>query len=58
MRGVRRDGMDQTKASERKGEIAEDEVKTWSDAIQRLTDSYVKRIDDNLAEKDREIRQV
>ncbi len=58
VRGVRRDGMDQTKAFEKKGEIAEDGVKEWSDAIQKLTDSYVKRIDDSLAEKDREIKQV
>ena len=58
VRGVRRDGMDQTKSLEKKGEIAEDDVKDWSDVIQKLTDSYVKRIDDSLAEKDREIRQV
>ena len=58
VRGVRRDGMDQTKSFEKKGEIAEDDVKDWSDVIQKLTDSYVKRIDDSLAEKDREIRQV
>ncbi len=58
VRGVRRDGMDQVKGLERKGEISEDDVKDWSDAVQKLTDSYVKRIDDSLADKDREIRQV
>ena len=58
IRGVRRDGMDQTKALEKKGTISQDGVKEWSDAIQKLTDSYVKRIDDSLAEKDREIKQV
>lgn len=58
IRGVRRDGMDQTKGFEKKGEIAEDDVKDWSDVVQKLTDSYVKRIDDSLADKDREIKQV
>ncbi len=58
VRGVRRDGMDQVKGLEKKGEIGEDDVKDWSDAVQKLTDSYVKRIDDGLADKDREIRQV
>ena len=58
IRGVRRDGMDQVKGYERKGEIGEDDVKDWSDAVQKLTDSYVKRIDDSLADKDREIKQV
>ncbi|MFT8718162.1 ribosome recycling factor [Acetobacter sp.] len=58
VRGVRRDGMDKTKALEKKSEISEDDVKTWSDAIQKLTDQYVKKIDEILAEKEREIKQV
>ena len=58
VRGVRRDGMDQIKAFEKKGEISEDDVVDWSAEVQKLTDSYVKRIDDNLADKEREIKQV
>lgn len=58
IRGVRRDGMDQIKGFEKKAEIAEDSVKDWSEVVQKLTDSYVRRIDENLAEKDREIKQV
>ncbi len=58
IRGVRRDGMDQIKTFEKKGEIGEDEMKDWSDEVQRLTDGYIKRIDESLAEKDQEIRQV
>ena len=58
VRGVRRDGMDQIKALEKKHEIGEDEAKVWSDDVQKLTDSYIKRIDEQLAEKDRDIRQV
>lgn len=58
VRGVRRDGMDQTKKLEKAGDISEDDVKTWSDAIQKLTDQYVKRVDDLLVEKEREIKQV
>ncbi len=58
VRGVRRDGMDQIKAAERKGDIGEDDVKDWSDEVQKLTDHYVRRIDDALVEKEREIKQV
>ncbi len=58
IRGVRRDGMDQTKAAEKKGDIGEDDVKDWSDEVQKLTDHYVRRIDEALVEKEREIRQV
>ena len=58
VRGVRRDGMDQVKALEKKHEIGEDESKTWADEVQKLTDQYIKRIDETLADKDRDIRQV
>ncbi len=58
IRGVRRDGMDQIKSFEKKGEISEDLVKDWSDVVQKLTDGYIRRIDEALVEKEREIRQV
>ncbi|MDE2335319.1 MAG: ribosome recycling factor [Rhodospirillales bacterium] len=57
VRGVRRDGMDRIKQAEKKG-ISEDEGKHWADEVQKLTDSMIKRIDDALADKDREIVQV
>jgi ribosome recycling factor len=58
VRGVRRDGMEQIKAAEKKHEIGEDEAKDWADEVQKLTDSYIKRIDEGLVEKEREIKQV
>jgi ribosome recycling factor len=58
VRGVRRDGMEQIKAAEKKHVIGEDEAKTWSDEVQKLTDSYIKRIDEALVDKEREIKQV
>ena len=58
VRGVRRDGMEQIKGFEKKHEIGEDLAKTWADEVQKLTDSYIKRIDESLADKERDIRQV
>jgi ribosome recycling factor len=58
VRGVRRDGMEQTKALEKKGLISKDDEKRWTDEVQKLTDQYVKRIDEAMAEKDKEIKQV
>jgi ribosome recycling factor len=58
IRGVRRDGIDQIKTAEKKGDIGEDTMKDWSDEVQKLTDGFIKRIDEALAEKDKEIRQV
>jgi ribosome recycling factor len=58
VRGVRRDGMDQIKGFEKKHEISEDDMTRWSEEVQKLTDSHVKRIDDALADKEKDIRQV
>jgi ribosome recycling factor len=58
VRGVRRDGMEQTKALQKKHEISEDDERDWLEQIQKLTDSYIKRLDDSLAEKEKDIRQV
>jgi ribosome recycling factor len=58
VRGVRRDGMEQIKQAEGKGVISQDDQKRWSEEVQKLTDSYIKRIDDALVDKDKEIKQV
>lgn len=58
VRAVRRDGMEQLKTLEKKKEIGEDLHRDWSAAIQVLTDAEIKRIDEMLADKEREIRQV
>jgi ribosome recycling factor len=58
VRGVRRDGMEQIKALEKKSTISQDEGKRWTEEVQKLTDGYIKRIDEAFAEKDKEIRQV
>jgi ribosome recycling factor len=58
VRGVRRDGMEQVKTLEKKGTISQDDEKRWAEEVQKLTDHYIKRVDEMLAEKDKEIRQV
>lgn len=58
VRGVRRDGMEQIKAQEKKKTIGEDVAKTWSDDVQKLTDQYIKKVDDALADKEKDIKQV
>lgn len=57
-RGVRRDGMEQIKGWEKKSEIGKDDAKDWSDEVQKLTDATIKRVDELLAEKDKDIRTV
>jgi ribosome recycling factor len=58
VRGVRRDGMEQIKAHEKKHDIGEDLAKTWQDEVQKLTDQFIKRIDESLVDKEKDIRQV
>ncbi|WP_338329295.1 ribosome recycling factor [Commensalibacter sp. Nvir] len=58
VRGVRRDGMDKTKNFEKNGDISKDDVKDWSEEIQKVTDQFVKKIDEIFAEKERDIKQV
>nr|WP_298684255.1 ribosome recycling factor [uncultured Dongia sp.] len=58
VRNVRRDGMDFLKKQEKDHKITEDEHKKLADLMQKLTDEHVKKVDETLAIKEREILQV
>lgn len=58
VRNVRRDGMDELKKQEKEKKIGEDEHKGLSEKVQKLTDETIKKIDDALAHKEKEISQV
>src|SRR6187402_930415 len=54
-RNVRRDGMDNLKTDEKKGEISEDDRKRREGEVQKLTDSTIGEIDAATAAKEKEI---
>ena len=58
VRNVRRDGMESLKKQEKDGKISEDEHRALHDQVQKLTDEHVKKVDDALAAKEKEIMQV
>jgi ribosome recycling factor len=58
VRNVRRHAMDELKKAEKDGDISEDEHRQYSDEVQKLTDGFVKQIDDALSHKEAEIMQV
>jgi ribosome recycling factor len=58
VRNVRRDGMEMLKKQEKDGKISQDEQKGLHDQMQKLTDEHVKKVDDALATKEKEILQV
>lgn len=55
IRNVRRDGMENLKADEKKNEISEDERKRGETDVQKLTDEVIKSVDEELARKEKEI---
>ena len=58
IRNIRRDGMDELKKQEKDKKISEDTLHTESDKIQKLTDDYVKKIDEHLVIKEKDILSV
>ena len=57
-RNIRRDAMDKFKAMKKAGELTEDDQKKLEEETQKLTDKYVKLIDDTCADKNKEIMEV
>ena len=58
VRNVRRDAMDKFKAMKKAGELTEDDQKNLEEEVQKLTDKYVKVIDETCAAKNQEIMEV
>ena len=58
LRNIRRDGIDELKQLEKAKIISEDQLKVGEDKIQKVTDSFVKIINDVLSSKEKEIMEV
>lgn len=58
VRNIRRDMTDDLKKAEKAENLPEDAVKDYQDQIQKITDKYVKVIDDLSTEKEKEVMTV
>jgi ribosome recycling factor len=58
VRNIRRDANEELKKLEKEKHISEDVVKKSQDEIQKITDSYITKVDDVLANKEKEIMEV
>jgi ribosome recycling factor len=58
VRNVRRDGIEALRRQEKDGAISQDQQRKLQQEIQHLTDDSIRRIDETLEQKDREIMQV
>lgn len=58
IRSIRRDAIDSIRKLEKNGELSEDESRDRQDDLQKLTNKYISKIDDLLAEKEKDITTV
>ncbi len=58
MRNIRRDGMDYVKGLKKKSEITEDEQKKAEKDLQDMLDKFIKKVDDALAAKEKELMAI
>ena len=58
IRNIRREGIEDFKKLEKKDEITEDDLKSIEEEIQDLTDEYIEKINNILAQKESEIMEV
>jgi ribosome recycling factor len=58
IRNIRRDTNEELKKLEKDKHISEDVVKKSQEEIQKLTDSYIAKVDEVLANKEKEIMEV
>ena len=58
IRNERREGVEKLKKSEKAKEITEDDLKSAENEIQKMTDLFVKKVDEMLATKERDIMEV
>ncbi|AXH64832.1 ribosome recycling factor [Providencia huaxiensis] len=57
VRNVRRDANDKVKALLKDKEISEDDERRSQDDIQKLTDNFIKKVDESLAQKEAELME-
>jgi len=58
IRNIRRDANGDVKDLLKEKEISEDEARQGEDAVQKITDKFIKEVDDLLAEKEKDLMQV
>jgi ribosome recycling factor len=58
VRNIRRDSNDELKKLEKEKHVSEDEVKKEQEEIQKITDAFIKKVDETLEHKEKEIMEV
>ncbi len=58
IRSLRREGLDTAKKEQKDGNITEDDLRNAENEIQKLTDKKIEKIDEILANKEKEVMSV
>ncbi|QQZ07919.1 ribosome recycling factor [Heyndrickxia vini] len=58
IRNIRRDANDDLKKLEKNGEISEDDLRGYSDDVQKITDEHINKIDQITKTKEQDILEV
>jgi len=58
IRNIRRDSNDELKKLEKEKHVSEDDVKKEQEEIQKITDGFIKKVDEILEHKEKEIMEV
>ncbi|MET1032839.1 MAG: ribosome recycling factor [Domibacillus tundrae] len=58
IRNIRRDANDDLKKSEKNGDLTEDDLRGYTEDVQKQTDDYIRKVDEIAKEKEQEIMEV
>jgi ribosome recycling factor len=58
IRNIRRDANDELKKLEKNGEITEDQLRGYSDDVQKLTDDHIAKIEQITKDKEKEVMEI
>ena len=58
IRSIRRDNIDKLKKMQKNSEITEDDLSNGEDKIQKITDDFIKKIDDKSKDKEKEVMEI
>jgi len=58
IRNIRRDAMEDFKAQKKRSEITEDDLKDIEKDLQKLTDDFIKKVEDMTVKKEKELSEI
>ena len=58
IRNIRREANDQLRKMQKNSEITEDDLRTEENNVQKLTDDFIKKVDEVIKDKENEIMEV